>query len=215
MKSEDIIKSLIDDSQWIGGWYQDIILPDGSRTISTTLDFDKHESRSLKKWDIIERFMSSGRFLDIGCNAGAYLVKASKRYSELYGIDNSTYFLTQCRFILDQFKVNANLFCCPAMDFDFSQIPYMDTTVMIHSLYWLYYSDEKGYFDRAEARLHEFLDRLKKKTSDLIIIGSEGVDRIGGNLKKTDDFISDHFKVIESGFESFNDRKLNFIYARS
>lgn len=215
MKSKDTIKSLVDDTKWRGGWYQDITFPDGSRTVSTTVDFEKHPSRSLKKWEIIEPYLSGGRFLDIGCNAGGYLVKASKYYGKLYGIESSEHFLKQCRYVLECFGVNAKLFCSPALDFDFSQLPIMDTTIMVNALYWLAYSDERGYVQNAESRLHKFMDTLKTKTKELILIGGEAVPRIGGELGRTVNFVGQHFDIVESRMVPFPDRMLNFIHARS
>ena len=217
-KSEPSIESFIDDNKWRGGWYQDITFPDGRRTISTTVDFDKHPTRSLAKWDIVEPFLTNGKFLDIGCNAGGYLVKAAEtgKYDDLYGLDSSEHFLKQARFVLDQFDVKAKLHCSPALEFDFSKLPHIDTTIMINTLYWVAYSDEKGYVPNPDKELHRFLETLAGTTKDLILVGMEGLDRIGGNLNKTKEFVAHHFNIIEADFaRNFKDRTLNYIYAQS
>ena len=217
MQSEDTIRKLADDRAWRGGWYQDITLPDGARTVSSTVDFDKYPSRSVEeKWNIIERFMTGGRFLDIGCNAGGYLVKASELYTELYGIDPSTHFLKQCNYILGEFHLSrAEVFCNDALEFDFQKLPPIDTTIMINTLYWLGFTDEQGARADRDELLDLFMGRLRYATRDLVTVGCETVDRTGGSLARTLDLIGRHFQIIESGTVLFPDRPLNYIYARS
>lgn len=218
MRSEDSINSLIDDSQWKGGWYQDITFPSGERSVSTTLDFDRHESRGLAKWKFIEPYLAKektegSRFMDIGCNAGLHLVKASERYSHLYGIDSSVYFLRQCRYVLRKFGVKARIYCQSALDFDFGKLPEIDMTILVNSLYWLNYSDERGYVENADTRLHDFMEKLGGKTKRVVLIGSQGIRRIGGDLDLTLPFVREHLTIVEHRKAPMADRMLNVIYA--
>ena len=210
------IEELIDDNIWNGGWYQNITLPSGDKTISTTLKFDNSESRGGKKWDMIEPYMIKGKtFLDIGCNAGLYLVKANELYKKLYGVDVSEHFLKQCKYVLDEFKVKAELICSNALEIDFKALPTIDTTIMVNALYWVAYSDEEGYIDDYEAKMKKFINELSKNTKELVLVGAETIERIGGTIEMTRPFIDKDFEIIESKIVQLNDRKLNVIYARS
>jgi len=213
----DDIYSLIDDRQWNGGWYQYIEFPSGESTVSTKLDLKSRESNGVKKWDIIKGYIKGGNtFLDVGCNAGLFLVKASKLYKEIHGVDISEYFLKQCRFVLKQFNIkNATLHCKDILTFDFQSIPSIDLTLMINTLHWIVYSDENGYIEDADSRLESFLFNLALNTKELVLIGAEDIRRAGGALEKTLPVIRDSFSVLDYGTVAFNDRVLNKIHARS
>jgi len=204
----ETIESLSDDKKWKGGWYQNIILPSGKETKASLGDS--------KKWEIIEPYLRGSKtFLDIGCNAGQYLVKAGEHFDKIYGIEKSEYFIRQCYFVLEQFNMKAGLFNVDAIGFDFKNLPHIDTTLMANTLYWVVYSDENGYIDNSDKKLHTFLGELSEKTTHLILIGAEDIDRVGGSLLKTEPVIADFFHIKDTKVVKTKDRTLNLIFAKS
>jgi len=208
-----MIKNLIDDNIWKGGWYQDITFPNGEKSISTMNKFG--DSNGLKKWDIIKPYLRKGKFLDIGCNAGLFLVKASEHYETLYGIEKSQYFIKQGVYVLKQFGIDANVINSDVLDVEWNKIPLIDTTIAMNSLYWIGYSDEEGYIPDWESLIDIFLTRLSMNTKELVTVGSETVDRFGGTVNQTVEKLKEHFDIIETKLCPLNDRVLNVIYARS
>lgn len=211
----DSVESLSDDKQWKGGWYQNITLPDGKKTKSTYYCLDEHASRGVEKWKLIEPYMKGETFLDIGCNAGLHLYMASKKFKTTIGIESSGYFMKQCEFILKKFKVKSQLFTEDALDFDFNKLPDIDVTLMANALYWMTFSDEEGFVDNPEERMDDFLRRLSEKTTYLVLVGSEDIDRVGGSLIRTAPEVSNHFYIKNAKEIQLNDRTLNVIYAES
>jgi len=215
------VEMLTDDARWYGGWYQPIVFPDGSMTHSTKFDDDTFygiQSLGLHKWDdVISPNLPGGdTLLDIGCNAGLYLVMASKAgFRNIYGIEESPYFLDQCRFVLDQFGVDADLHCANATEFDYSLLPHIDVTLMANTLYWITYSDEDGFVDDADRKMHEFARKLSTKTTWLLAVGREGIDRMGGSLDRTVPLLDNYFTIERTNTYALPDGILNTILCKS
>jgi len=99
------------DLQWkinsLGEWWEDIDFGPGIKTgpgrskkllwekLSSAIDVDKFKGQKL---------------LDLGCNAGGNLVQLSKfKPSELVGVEGNEMFYKQAKFVVDYFKVNAQV----------------------------------------------------------------------------------------------------------
>jgi len=212
---KDKIKALTDDNQWLGGWYQAIEFPCGNRTISNR-DIFKMDSKGEVKWEAIEHFLSKGNnFLEIGSNAGLYLILAKKHYKNIYGIEKSEYFYKQCQFVMEQFKSKARVYLSDALDFDYKQLPQMDIIFMANTLYWVTYSDEEGFVEDHENKMDRFLKTIANKTKFFLTIGTDDINRVGGSLELTSPAVNKHFDILNDDVMVLNDRPINIIYARS
>jgi len=186
--------------------YQPIEFPDGTKIREEDLDKDSFGKR---EWDkIIQPNLPKGNsFLDIGCNAGIHLVLAD--FKKKYGIDRHHEYLEQCKEVLDKFSAKAKLIHGDIIDI---KIPKVDVALMSKALHWVGYSDEGVFIDNYEDVVAKFLKKLSKKTDYLLIIGVEGLDRIGGSLEKTLPYLKD-FEIIKSE-KIVVDRPLNIILCK-
>lgn len=84
-------------------WFHNIHLPDGTPTAPNHFlgDFPLFKWEKIKK-EIPEN-LEGWKVLDIGCNAGFYSVELAKRGAEVVGIDLDEHYLTQARWIAEQF----------------------------------------------------------------------------------------------------------------
>lgn len=201
-------------SNWRGGWYQPIEFPNGEKTHSKRYDdetFHSRESLGRSKWDLlIEPNLPEGdRFLEIGCNAGLYLVLASEKYKEVYGVDSEEIFLSQAEEVLRRFNESVYLIQGDALEMD---LPSVDVTLMANVLYWLIYTDENGYREGWEERIERFFEKLDTKW--LVAVGAEDIERFGGKLDLTLPIIKKHFEVEKAEISPLKDRTLNIIVCR-
>lgn len=211
--TQSAIDALADDAAWCGGWYQPIIFPDGSRTHSSKLDdaaFYGSESRGMRKWESVIAPslppLEGKRFLEIGCNAGLYLVAAKQAgAAKVYGVESHPQFFAQARFVLSRLCPEAELIHGNALTVE---LPTADVTLLANALYWMVYSDERGLLPDHEQRMKQFLRRL---TGTVVIVGTEEPVRYSPLSEVLP--LLDGWDVKVAKVVPVNDRTLNLVVA--
>ena len=213
------VSELANDKVWYGGWYQPIEFPNGEKTESSKWEnFFSRDDFGERKWNrLIKPYLyGENSFLEIGCNAGLFLVLAEKYgFKNVYGLESFKYFFDQCQYVLSQFKSRAIVYQKDALNFNFDSLESVDTVLLANALYWIGYSDNGKYVDNYNLKMNKFIRGLSFLTKRIIIIGGEKVERIGGNLDLTTKFIEPYFNIIKSEVITTGYRVLNLIVADS
>lgn len=210
-------KALAKEDIWKGGWYQPIVFPDGSKTASSKWEaFHERDDFGKRKWEkyIKPYLVGKDTFLEIGCNAGLFLVLAEQYgYKNVYGLESMEYFYEQCSYVLKKFDSKAITYMKDALCFDYDRFKSVDTLLLANTLYWIGYKDSGKYVEDYELKLNRFMRRMSFLTKRIIITGGEKVDRIGGSLSITEPFISKYFNIVKSEVLHTGHRILNLIVA--
>lgn len=211
------VAELTDLSAWQGGWYQPIEFPNGEKTASTKWnDFFERDDFGERKWRrMIEPHLIKGdKFLEIGCNAGLYLVLAKKfGYKNVIGIESFDYFYRQCKYVINRFGCDAEVFLSDALSFEYDRLKSVDVVLMANTLYWIGYKDSGKFIPDYDVKLDKFIKRLAFLTNRIIIVGGEKVDRVGGKLSITLPLIEKYFNVKTTEVIDTHHRLLNLIVA--
>lgn len=213
----------------LGKWYQSIDFGKYGKSKGSATDLDK-------KWKLIKEelpfSLKDKRVLDLGCNAGYFMLKAAKEGTkEILGIEENKDFYQQCLLTLNIFGIlepciQHTMFYLT--NFDSKQISLngtYDITFAFNFFYWLTYSDEVGSIKQPEEVFLRFLRHLSFHTQYLLIIGAEGVGRarakknandLGTSLDRTLPFLSPYFHIIKKKIVRQNKKRLsNIILCKS
>lgn len=214
-----MLKEFIKESAEKDGWYQPIKFPDGTETFNPKKpDFFDRDDLGVKKWErfIKPYLVGKSGFLEVGCNAGLYLVLAEKYgYKKVYGIENLKGFYEQSQKVLAEFNSKATVFFNNALEFNYHKLIDIDVILMANALYWMGYTDSGKYIENYEKRVEKFIKQLAFVSKRIILVGGERVDRIGGSLEKTLPVIKKYFNVIKSEVIETKHRQLNLIVGDS
>jgi len=207
-------KALAKEDIWGGGWYQPIVFPDGSKTNSTKYnDFFERNDFGERKWDnYIKPYLQGKSFLEIGCNAGLFLVLAEKAgFDRVFGLEKTEYFYEQCLYVLKQFDSKAVIYNADALKFDYDKTGDIDTILLSNALYWIGFDDEGKYCANYEQKIDKFLRKLAFYGKRIIFIGENDLDRIGGNLDMTLPWLQRYFDIKRVEVLNTGHRILNLI----
>lgn len=219
------IDALSVDRQWFGGWYQPIDFPGGSRTHSTKLSdaqFYGSECRGLRKWrKVIAQNIGNlrgKRFLEIGCNAGLYLVQAWREGARwCIGVENHPQFIQQCHFVLNALAPDASI---TLIEQDVTKVNWqiigeVDIALLANALYWIGYTDEHGPYPNRAELMTRFLEGLAKSAKRVVIVGAEEKSKRYEDLETTIPLLEPFFDIRKSEIVPVNDRVLNVIVGDS
>lgn len=219
MVTEADIAKVTNDKVWFGGWYQPITFPNGLKTASSKWSqFHEREDLGEKKWEkyVVPHLKGYDGFLEIGSNAGLYLVLAELYgYHRVYGIEPSPYFFKQSKLVLKEFKSEAVVVPSDALKVDYAVFRSLDVVLLSNTLYWVGYADETGYIKDYDKAIDTFLCKLSCVTKRLIVVGDETTDRIGGKLEKTVAAIGKHFDIVVAEVPESQYRRINVVVADS
>lgn len=197
MRSDEELQKFIngfgnDSTRW---WYQPIKFKDGVMTHSKKWDdarFYSERTFGINKWNnFVVPFLPFGLkgkvVLDIGCNAGIFLIQAVKAGAEfVYGIEPDSFnlgFYDQCMTVVDVFseiegidyhkKIKILRKEAHRIDWLETFPQGIDITFAYNVLYWMTFSDEKGSIPNADTVLKKLLADISTVSSYLIIMGDE------------------------------------------
>jgi SAM-dependent methyltransferase len=224
MTCQPEIDALSDDRQWYGGWYQPILFSDGSRTHSTKMSDERFygsESRGLRKWDRVIRphlpDLTGKRFLEIGCNAGLYLVQAVREgAAACVGVENHPQFAKQCRYVRDRFGVSDRIHLLEqdAAVLDWGKVGFADVALLSNALYRIGHTDERGDYPNRPELLDRFLYGLSGAVPLMVVIGAEEQKRYA-NLGSTCGLLDPYFRITYAEVVPLNDRTMNVVVGES
>jgi SAM-dependent methyltransferase len=196
--------------------YQPITFPNGAKTEnSKNPEFFERDDLGERKWKkfIEPHLVGKDSFLEIGCNAGLYLVLAEKYgYKKVYGIENHREFFDQCKAVLREFNSKAIIYFIDALDFNYFMLNF-DVVLLSNSLYWLGYNDSTKYIKDWECRIDNFFKELSFSCRRLVIVGLETLNRFGGKLELTVPTISKYFNIVKAEPVNTKYRFFNIIVA--
>ena len=230
-------------------WYQPIKFREGLMTHShkwTDEVFYSKKTFGINKWiHYVEPFLpfdlKDKILLDMGSNSGLFLIQALREGAAfVYGIESDHKGLGR----IDQHRIVVEIFSeidgvdyankihlirkqVHEIDWDKEFHHHIDITIAANVLYWLTYSEEGGSVSAAEGVLKDVLSNLSEKSSYLLVIGDESVQRNRKNkninyfcsgISTTLPFLEDSYKVIESWIDpvlEVEDRETSVILARS
>lgn len=202
-------------------WYQPIWYDWGLKTTPKTKEGTPihlfGRDRGWLKWKLfIERnlpFPLEGkRILDVGCNAGYFLLKAVQQGAkEAIGVEVDDHYFRQAEFSRDLYSRLAGqpapirLFKCPMEEFDFKQVGNVDLTFFLNSIYHV--GKVKGEFKDSLANIHakqvETLRRVAEHSPYILFeanpLKDEGHGKGKTSLKQ---MVKDAGLVIHSEFEA-------------
>ena len=196
MRSDDEIQKIIDrcgnDGKW---WYQPIKFKDNVMTHSNKWSdavFYSKRTFGINKWNnfvipFLPFALENKTILDIGCNAGIFLIQAIRAGAKFaYGIEPDGFnlgFYNQCTLVMDMFseideidynnKIKIINKECNNVDWKKDFLYKIDITFAYNVLYWLTFSDENGSIPQAEKVLKSILENISKTSKYLIIMGDE------------------------------------------
>lgn len=235
-------------SQW---WYQPIKFCDGLMTHSYKWSDDvfyKNSTFGENKWNnYISKFLPINLkdkvILDIGSNAGYFLLKSVKNGAKLaYGIEPNQScgnqfnngFDKQHKLVIDIFSevdgINYSrkikLISKEMHNIDWLKNigQAVDITFAFNVLYWLTFSDEKGNIKNARIKLQEIINNIARNSKWFFIICDEATERFRLKTKRnfyctgisqTKPFLK-HFDIITEWKEQPpKDREVSIIIAKS
>ena len=211
-------------------WYQPIWFDWGLRTIPRTKEGRTvallGRDRGWLKWKLfIERNLPfplrNKRVLDVGCNAGYFLIKSiEKGAKEAIGIEVDDHYFKQATFatgLCSQIQGRAlpiRLFQCAMESFDFSRVGPVDLTFFLNSIYHV--GKVKGIFTGSAVQIHdrqvETLRNVSRYSEFMCFeanpIRDEGNGKGKGSLHK---LIGDAGLSIYSSYEAFPKHERGYI----
>jgi tRNA (mo5U34)-methyltransferase len=118
----------------LGPWYQNIEVASGVWTNPVANDYPASRLRTLQPW--IPADLSGKSVLEIGCNAGFFLLEMKKRgAARCVGIDIMPHALAQARFVAEQAGYSLELHQMSA--YDIGRLGHFDIVVCLGVLYHL------------------------------------------------------------------------------
>lgn len=121
-------------------WFHNLHLPGGLQTNPTHMlgDFPAFKWQQIAPH--IPDDLTGWRALDIGCNAGFYAVELAKRGAEVLGIDLNPHYLTQARWVCEQFGLQERLKFRQMQIYELAQLEeHFDLVIFMGVFYHLRY----------------------------------------------------------------------------
>jgi len=213
----------------LGGWYQPIEFPDGSRTHSTKMSDDAFyasESKGVRKWDLVIKPnlpfpLDDKQVMEVGCNAGLFIAKALEEGADyVVGVEHLRCFTRQAHFVIQHLTPGAEsryeVRACNALTDPFhSWAEPRDIILFINSLYWMVYTSDNKFIPKHELLMMDFLLRMSKNTHHILVVGCEEKPAFGQALDSTVSLLEPFFDIDIAKKHQVNDRRLNVVRGKS
>jgi hypothetical protein len=154
----------------------------------------------------------------VGCNAGLKLIQARKAgAARVVGIEALPHSAAQCRFVLAAFgqESKVGLVELNALELRWDSGYPFDLVLFANALYWMVYSDERGYIPDHRRRMAAFLGQVAAASRYVLVVGAEESHCEYQSLASTLPALEPFFEIQKAEVVPTNSRKLNVIVGRS